>query len=811
MHDLLKRGTLVLLASATFAYGIDAKAKSAEDRWGKRSFISTASSTLDGVKPLASWIWDRGGENPLNDYLLVRKTFPLEEVPKDAWTYISAFAYADVYINGKLLERSPINCDPEYQCYDRFDIAPFLRQGENCISAVVQNFGVGLHSQMNARGGFFFQSRLAFADGSSRDLLSDNGWKVIHAKAWNAESPLREPNAHLIGFVEDFDARLFPEGWQNPEFDDSAWEDATVIGIPPVAPWNSLVVVERPHLARKVVKPVRQWMAGNVMVYDFGVEIVGYPQFTVDALEEGISFEIGTAERLDGQRVPVIQASGDHSNRYTTKKGVQSWRPFGWSGFRYFSIGTSPDVEIQDVSAEFACFDYKTSGSFECSDPRLNEFWKIGVHTMRINSIDTYRDPWREHTQYIGGDSRYMMLYGDYAFGGSARFLSAYNLICGAESQRWRDDGAIRARYPTDYFMQPGSSTYVADYQLEWVLMMHEYFLHFGKDQRIEALYPNLQKAMEYFRPFVDPQTGLLSKLPGWIVLDWPNTFGMERKDIVTGLNCLYYGALNAAAAIARDVAEDPEQAAIWKEQARLLRGSINRELWSEKDRAYLDSYDGTEIGQQPQVYALNYGLPDDDRKRDLAELIMRRGKGSEQSFAYWTLKSMFDAGHAQWAIDYMRENWGAQTRLASFNGTWHEGWELDWGATSHGWSSGPTALLPQFVLGLEPTGYGWKTFDVRPHPGDLTWAKGTIPTVAGEVSAAWEKSEDGRFLLEVTVPAGTAARVHLPSSDLDRVEINEKPLAEFSGVEARTEPEGGSVVTVDPGTYRFACESDEQ
>ena len=33
-----------------------------------------------------------------------------------------------------------------------------------------------------------------------------------------------------------------------------------------------------------------------------------------------------------------------------------------------------------------------------------------------------------------------------YAFGKSARFLSAYNLLCGTESQRSRKDGAIRGR-----------------------------------------------------------------------------------------------------------------------------------------------------------------------------------------------------------------------------------------------------------------------------------------------------------------------------------------------------------------------------
>jgi alpha-L-rhamnosidase len=804
----MRNEIFIFLASISLTFEIAAQPEVLANRWGKNTSISESSSTLNGVKPLASWIWDSGAENPQNYFLLVRKSFHLDKLPREAQAYISAYAYADVYINGKLLERCPINCDPEYQCYDHFSILPYLKKGENCIAAVVHNFGIGLHSQMNARGGFFFQAQLDYASHPTVDLLSDGSWKVAHAKSWKTETRLRDPHAHLIGFVEEFDARLWPEGWQNPGFNDSAWEDAKQIGIPPVAPWNRLVVIQRPQLSRKIVKPLRQWKADQRMVYDFGVEIVGYPQFTIDAAKEGIEFEIGTGERLDTNQVPLLRVSSDHSEKYTTKKGLQSWRPYTWSGFRYFSIETRPDLRIRDVSAEFACYNYEMESSFECSDPQLNEFWNIGKHTMRINSIDTYEDPWREHTQYIAGDSRYMLIFGNYAFGKSSRFLSAYNLVCGAQSQRWREDGAIRGRYPTDYFLQPGSSTYLADYQLEWVLMMREYFLYYGKDELIEQLYPNLKKAMDYFQPFVEPQTGLLANLPGWIVLDWPDTFHMEKKSIITGINCQYYGALKAAAAMAADFAHDEKQAQQWSEQARRLKESINRELWSEKERAYLDSYEGTKMGQQPQVYALVYGLPDEHRKGDMLNRIMKRGKASEQSFAYWTLNAMFSEGKDQWALDYMRTNWGAQTRLASFNGAWHEGWNLPWGSTSHAWSSGPTALLPQKVLGLEPTGYGWKTFTVKPLMGDLTWAKGTVSTVAGDITAAWSKSAANHFILKLKVPKETLASVYLPSPDFKTVKKNGKPLANIPGVKARPEPGGWIALEVGAGNHQFECET---
>lgn len=803
----LRNATKIIILVAVFSGKSTLYAQNvlSHNRWGKNSFISKTSLTLDGVKPIANWIWDSGEENPRNYYLLARKTFYLDQIPNNATAYISAYAYADVYINGKLFERCPVNSDPEYQNYDKFDITGYLQKGQNTITAVIQTFGIGLHSQINARGGFFFQGKLVYPN-KSVNILSDSTWKVTHAKAWNTQTALRDTNAHLIGFIEEFDARLWPKNWQSANFNDAGWENAKMIGVPPVAPWNNITVIERPHLSRSIIKPVRQWKSGNKMVYDFGVEIVGYPQFTINAHKEGIQFEIGTGERLDKNRAPLLRVSSDHSEKYTTRLGLQSWRPYTWSGFRYFSIETNANIDISDVRAEFTCYNYEMQSSFECSDTLLNKFWEIGKHTMRINSVDTYLDPWREHTQYIAGDSRYMMIYGNYAFGKSSRLLSAYNILSGAQSQRWRNDGAVRSRYPTDYFLQPGSSAYLADYQLEWILMMHEYFLYYGKDELIEQLYPNMKKAMNYFQPYVDPKTGLLANLPGWIVLDWPSTYPIEQKKIITGTNCLYYGALKAAAIIANDFGHDPQQAKQWQKQAAQLRENINKALWSAKDGAYLDSYEGTKVQQQSQVYALEYGLADENKKSGMISLIKKSGKASEQSFAYRVLKAMLSEGEEQWALAYMRKNWGAQTKLTSFNGAWQEGWDLSWGSTSHAWSSGPTALLTEKVLGLEPTAYGWKTFMVKPHTVDLTWAKGKVATVAGDIAVSWKKIAGNHFILKLTVPEGTLAHVYLPTLNQRSITVNGKSAEKKSAYKLHIEGDKWCVLTIGAGIQQFEC-----
>jgi hypothetical protein len=150
-----------------------------------------------------------------------------------------------------------------------------------------------------------------------------------------------------------------------------------------------------------------------------------------------------------------------------------------------------------------------------------------------------------------------------------------------------------------------------------------------------------------------------------------------------------------------------------------------------------------------------------------------------------------------------MRKHWGAQTKLPSFNGAWHEGWDLSWGATSHAWSSGPTALLIEKVLGIEPTGYGWKTFNVKPHLGDLTWANGKVATVAGEIIASWKKLSEQKFNLNINVPARTSAKVYLPTINQQSITVNGKAVSE-STYELHQEDGKWCVLTVGPGRYDF-------
>jgi hypothetical protein len=82
---------------------------------------------------------------------------------------------------------------------------------------------------------------------------------------------------------------------------------------------------------------------------------------------------------------------------------------------------------------------------------------------------------------------------------------------------------------------------------------------------------------------------------------------------------------------------------------------------------------------------------------------------------------------------------------------------------------------------------------------------------VAGDITAAWEKSAGNHFTLKLKVPKETQASVYLPTTDLKTVKIDGKTLAEKSEIKALLESGGWVVLAISSGTYQFECKTGDE
>ena len=162
--------------------------------------------------------------------------------------------------------------------------------------------------------------------------------------------------------------------------------------------------------------------------------------------------------------------------------------------------------------------------------------------------------------------------------------------------------------------------------------------------------------------------------------------------------------------------------------------------------------------------------------------LAVDGAKGFSTFYGYYMLRAMALAGNYQGALDVIRTYWGAMLDVGAT--TFWEDFNMEWlpdagridelvpagkkdihgdyGAycyqgfrhsLCHGWASGPTSWLSEYVLGVQVVEPGCRTVRIIPHLGDLEWVEGTFPTPYGVIEIRHEKGADGRVISHINAP----------------------------------------------------------
>ncbi|GAA2455158.1 hypothetical protein GCM10010191_87810 [Actinomadura vinacea] len=103
------------------------------------------------------------------------------------------------------------------------------------------------------------------------------------------------------------------------------------------------------------------------------------------------------------------------------------------------------------------------------------------------------------------------------------------------------------------------------------------------------------------------------------------------------------------------------------------------------------------------------------------------------------------------------------------------------------------------------PGSTGYRELLIRPRPGGLAWARAAYESVRGTLRTAWTRA-DGELRLEVGVPPGATATVHVPTGDPEGVRESGIPVAGAAGVTVPGTGPGTLLCRVASGDYRFTA-----
>ena len=158
----------------------------------------------------AKWIWYPSDRVLQNTFVLFRKEFNLNSVPDSAAGWIIADSRYQLFVNGQRVQWGPAPFDPRWPEADPVNITRYLHLGKNVIACQVLFYGAGDGTSPIGKAGLLCKLKIG-----NDYLISDSTWQSCLPKSWTAGQYKR---FFLRSLQEEFDARLFPYGWNTENY-----------------------------------------------------------------------------------------------------------------------------------------------------------------------------------------------------------------------------------------------------------------------------------------------------------------------------------------------------------------------------------------------------------------------------------------------------------------------------------------------------------------------------------------------------------------------------------------------------------------
>jgi alpha-L-rhamnosidase len=766
-----------------------------EGNWADPEWFENA--LLDEGFATARWIGGTTDSAPL-----LRRAFSVDGTVKQARLYASGLGYADLRLNGRRVTDAVL--DPGFTDYDHtvlyvtHDVTDLLRSGDNVVGAELGRGFFGLtapnawrwhQAPWTADPRLLARLVIEYDDGRTAEVVSDESWRITGGPTVSDD----------LYTGETYDARRALPGWDEAGFDDSSWQPATEVD----APKGRLTAqAHEPIRVIETVEPVEATeVRPGVWIVDFGRTTAGWTKLRVSA-GAGTVISLTHGETVaDGNVVAVnVHVDGDRIQRdeyIAAGNGVEEWEPrFSYKGFRYVQVeGVSarPDVLMRVVHSDvrqvtrFA----STQSSYEQFDRAMLRTILNNLHGIPTDTPFMEKNGWTGDAQ-VGGPTMLASL-------DLARFFTKW---LGDIRDSQAESGQLPVIVPTSGWGFTDLSP-ATEWPTVYPFLLRELYRWYGDERLLHEHWESLTRYLAWELARVEDGLSV-SVLGDWL----PPGFGSgpapeDRR--LTGTAYLYR-ALIAAAEVG-DLIGKPHD---YRKSAADLADGLNR-AFLDRDNAIYKSGDDPDYRQTSNAVPLAFGMvPEDLAPRVAANLaadVERRGfhlntgcLGVGVLLPVLTAYGYADAATTV-ALQRTYPSWGYWFDLGA--DTMWEKWEEDSRSRNHYFQGTVVQWVFENVAGLRNLDAGWQRILVRPDArGEVRSASIRTDTIRGRVSVAW-KQVSRVLSLDVQVPVGTTAEVHIPSAAASDVTVVPAPFA----AEA-TYADGYTIYTVPAGLWTFTSRS---
>ncbi len=718
-----------------------------------------------------------------------RRTLHLENVPASYIVRVSADNRFVLYVNGRRAGDGPARGDLVHWRYEKFDLAPLLKAGDNLIAATVWNFGVFAPiAQMSDRTAFLLESE---ADGES-SISTPNGW-MVEVEPGQGPMP-RAPRGldeyFASGPDEELDASRYDWSWDSPDTQGSAWVKAsTAVPESPFEdtnkahsadttgdnPWGlvpdtlphmeytptspgEVVRADTPELKAFPGAPVSVPAGGHVhILLDRKTLTTAYPLLTVSG-GKGTRIRLTYSEALydkekhkgDRNDVDDRVALGISDTFLPDGGQHRTFQPLWWRTWRYLDLDiqtADQPLQLEALTANFTAYPFEERATFKSGDPDLGKIWEISWRTARLDAHETYMDtPYYEQLQYIG-DTRVQALI-SYSVAGDDRL--ARQAITAFDQSRI-PEGLTRSRYPSSL---PQT---IPTFSLIYIGMLRDYWMYRPDAEFVRTKLMGERSVLHWFAQYEQPD-GLLREVPWWSFVDWVSsgeipTYDGNHESCTTTLG--YLGALNDAIDLERNLG-DATLATRYQERSAHVREGLFAKCWNRERGLVADNPDQKNFSQQSNILGVLYDVaPKENQQKVLRDLLAiepgTTPNGILSASYYFRFYLARALEHAGMADEYLESIKPWRDLLPLHFSTWPE-IPGNTRSDSHAWTAHPIYDLLTLVAGIEPDAPGFASVRIAPHLGSLTSLTATYPHPLGTIKVEFQR-QGGALSGTITLP----------------------------------------------------------
>ncbi len=688
----------------------------------------------------AKWIWNKDDLEEKNTWTCFVKRVNVESVPQNLVAHISADSKYWLYINGQnVVFEGSVKRGEGFGYYDSINIAPYLKEGENAICALVWFWGSEKNYSYSSsgQGGFIFEAI------GETSILSDNSWKVKKNGAY-LDSAFNQPNYRLPEYSIRYDAREEIGDWTSESFDSSSWESATEYAKGGEGVYGKL------------------YARGIPMLKDFGLK----------DYENGKEYENHTVKKVGGEKItldipynaqftPYLKIiapkgkkitittentfiTGAVSTTYVTKEGEQEFEALGWMNGEHVTYKIPKGVTIIALKYRETGYNSEFSGDFRCDDEFMNTLWQKSLRTLYVTMRDNFMDcPDRERAQWWG-DATSEMIMTMYSMDTNSYLL--YQKGVDAMLKHVGDDNVLQTVVPIsgDYFELPVQ-------QLGGIVGFLTYYEYTGDKAFLERVYPY---ALNYLKLWEMGENNLVKHREGsW---DWPD-WG-KKADMTAIENAWVYYALSSVEEMANVLKKGEDLPFITSRKSAIYEGY--KALWTESG---YKSKDVKKPDDRANALAVLSGLAN-EKQYDTILNVLTTTKNASPYMEYYVLEALCKMGKYQEATARIKERY--EDMVEEDYSTLWEFWNSWQGTMNHAWSGGPLVIMSKHLAGITPLEAGYELVEIKPQYDLFGTLNCTVPSVKGLITLKYE-NQYGNQMIDLTLPSGTTAVLYAPTSGI--------------------------------------------